>query len=242
MEYKEVELEFMKDTIDKYIRFSKDLDFEPSIRNINCFANICKEGYNKACEYFISRIKIIDGNYELAMEKVKSAEFKDLFQRFKTFRIDKIINKRLNVYFGIPGTGKTTKALSEANNNCILCNSSMLPSDLIEDFKLKDGKGNLIASPLRHAMENGEVICLDEIGTLQIDCLRMLQGITDNKESFKYKDEEIKIKEGFKIVSTMNLFVNGNIYPLTEALADRVCFDGLKEFVLSPKQLLELAF
>lgn len=241
--YTKDELEFMQEVIDDYIDFSKDLEFEPSIRNINCFAYACKKSLEFAKNYYVNRLKIVGGEWELAQEKVKSDEFDLLVEKFEVIRLSgNVINERLKIYFGIPGGGKTTQALKEANNNCILCNSSMLPSDLIEDFKLTDGKGNLIPSPLRHAMENGEKIVLDEIGTLTLDCLRLLQGLTDNKESFKYKDEEITIKKGFQIIGTMNLFINGTSYPLTEALGDRICYDGLEEFKLTSKKILDMAF
>lgn len=241
--YTRDELEFMQETIEQYVDFCGDLEFDPSIRNINCFTYACNKSLNCAKDYFVNRLKIVGGEWELALDKVKSQEFAQLVDRFAHFRMSgNVINERLKVYFGIPGGGKTTKALKEANNNCILCNSSMLPSDLIEDFKLKDGKGNLIPSPLRHAIEYGEKIVLDEIGTLTLDCLRLLQGLTDNKEYFKYKDEVIRVNNGFQIIGTMNLFVNGTAYPLTEALGDRICWDGLEEFKLTPKKLIELSF
>ena len=68
----------------------------------------------------------------------------------------------------------------------------------------------------------------------------LIQGLTDNKETFKFKDEEIIINEGFKIIGTMNLFVNGNPYPLTPQLCDR-CEDII-EFKLTNKKLVKLAF
>lgn len=243
IDYTKDELEFMQETIDEYIEFSKDLEFEPSIRNINCFTYACQKSLKFAQDYYVNRLKIVGGEWELANEKVKSDEFALLVEKFALIRMSgNVINERLKIYFGIPGGGKTTQALKEASNNCILCNSSMLPSDLIEDFKLKDGKGNLIPSPLRHAIEYGEKIVLDEIGTLTLDCLRMLQGLTDNKQYFKYKDEIIRINEGFQIIGTMNLFVNGTSYPLTEALGDRICWDGLQEFKLTSKKILDLAY
>ena len=201
MNYTPKEIEFMENTTQRYMDFCKDLEFEPSIRNVNTFAYKCKDGLNDAKDYFIQRLKLCCGEYEMAMAKVKSDEFEKIVNNFAQFRLNgKKINSRLIIYEGIPGGGKTTKALKEAKGNCIICNSSMLPSDLIEDFKLTDGKGNLIPSPLRQAMENGEKILLDEINTLTLDCCRFLQGLTDNKECFKYKDEEIIINEGFQII------------------------------------------
>lgn len=241
MDYTAEEIEFMENTVQQYMDFCKDLEFEPSIRNVNVFAYKCQDSLADAKDYFVQRLRLCCGEYEMAYEKVKSDEFKALVEKFAQFRLNgEKINSRLVIYEGIPGGGKTTKAMREANGNCIICNSSMIPSDLIEDFKLKDGKGNLIPSPLRHAMENGEKILLDEINTLTMDCFRFLQGLTDNKESFKFKDEEIEINEGFQIIGTMNLFVNGNPYPLTPQLCDR-CAD-ITEFKLTNKKLVKLAF
>lgn len=241
MDYTKEEISYMEKTTQEYVDFCKDFEFEPSIRNVNVFAYKCKDGLKEAQEYFIQRLRLCCGEYEMAYEKVKSDEFAQLVNKFKEFRLSgKKINSRLIIYEGIPGGGKTTRAIQEANGNCIICNSSMLPSDLIEDFKLKDGKGNLIPSPLRHAMEYGEKICLDEINTLTLDCYRFLQGLTDNKESFKYKDEEIIINEGFEIIGTMNLFINGTPYPLTPQLCDR-CEDII-EFKLTKERIVKLAF
>ena len=57
-----------------------------------------------------------------------------------------------------------------------------------------------------------------------------------------YKGETIKIKEGFQVIATLNLFVNGSINPLPEAIVDRATYDGLKEFKLPSKLLVEYAF
>lgn len=241
IDYTPEDIEFMESTTQQYMDFCKDLEFEPSIRNVNTFAYKCKDGLNDAKDYFVQRLRLCCGEYEMAMSKVKSDEFETIVNKFAQFKLNgKKINSRLVIYEGIPGGGKTTKAMKESKGNCIICNSSMLPSDLIEDFKLKDGKGNLIPSPLRQAMENGEKILLDEINTLTLDCCRFLQGLTDNKETFKYKDEEIIINEGFQIIGTMNLFINGTPYPITPQLCDR-CED-IVEFKLTNKKIVKLAF
>ena len=244
MNFNENDREFMEREIDRLRNFLKELNVDLSIRLINNFAFASKKGVAEAKSLIINIVKLAGGDYILAQGKVSSKEFIDIIHAYKFFPIDdaKKINKRLNIYFGPQGGGKTTEALKEANGNCIICNSSMLPSDLLEDFHLKDGKGNLIASPLMEAMKEGKVIVLDEIATLSPDCLRMLQGITDNKEYFNYKGELINIKEGFKIIGTLNLFVNGHCNPLPEPLIDRICFDGLREYNLSAKKLLEYAF
>ena len=47
---------------------------------------------------------------------------------FKKLRYD------LKIYYGSAGTGKTTKAQKETAGRCMICNNSMLPADLMEDF------------------------------------------------------------------------------------------------------------
>lgn len=244
MVFNENETELMVKGIDRLGNFIRDLNLSPSIRLINNFAFASKKSISDAKNLIINMVKITGGDYELAASKVSSKEFADIIHQFRFFPIEnaKKINNRLAIYYGEPGGGKTTEALKEADNNCIICNSSLLPCDLFEDFKLQDGKGNLIPSPLMEAMKQGKKIVLDEISTLSLDCLRAIQGICDNKEYFNYKGETIHIKEGFKIIGTMNLFVNGSCYPIPEPLMDRICFDGLKEFNLSAKKLLEFAF
>ena len=145
------------------------------------------------------------------------------------------INTRFKVYFGPAGTGKTTIAQEESENRCIVCNSSMLPSDLMEDFIFKDGNPDFNPSLLWDCMEQGKTIVLDEINLLPFDSLRFLQGIVDGKTEFYYKNRPVHIHDGFQIIGTMNLSLGGMTYGLPEPLVDR-CSDA-KEFALSAEQL-----
>ena len=242
MEFKQTDVEFMTKQIERLRNFLKELDIDLSIRLVNTFTFECKRNSSRAKELIVNYVKLTGGDYELAKGRVQSKEFIDLINAFKFFQVDgaKRVNKRLKLYYGPQGGGKTTEALKEADGNCIICNSSMLPSDLLEDFKLSDGKGNLVASPLMKAMKEGKPIVLDEISMLSMQSLRMLQGLLDNKETFNYKGEVINIKDGFQVIGTMNLFVNGTCYSLPAPLVDRAY--ELKEFDLSPAKLLEYAF
>ena len=156
---------------------------------------------------------------------------------FSTITSKTEINKRFKIYYGAQGTGKTTKALNETNNCCVVCHSAMLPTDLMEDFKFDD-KGNpiFIPSPLYNAMENGTPITLDEINLLPFESLRFLQGILDGKTEFQYKDKTVHIADGFYIIGTMNLTVNGMTYGLPEPLVDRCSIT--KKFELTADTLL----
>lgn len=148
------------------------------------------------------------------------------------------VNKRLKIYYGAAGTGKTTMALSEISRpeNVMVCNGSMDSNDLLFDFNFdENGKPRFTPGMLYKAAENGEVVLLDEINLLNDEVLRFLQGITDNKEEFAAKDKVVHIKPGFMVIGTMNLTVNGRCYPLPEPLIDRAV--DLKEFTLDATML-----
>jgi MoxR-like ATPase len=85
-------------------------------------------------------------------------------------------------------------------------------------------------------MTEGKAIVLDEINLLPFDSLRFLQGVLDGKKEFSYKGHEVKIADGFCIIGTMNLVVNGATFNLPEPLVDR-CMD-IQKFSLSAGQLL----
>ena len=110
---------------------------------------------------------------------------------------------------------------------------------LFELLMKAGGKPKYKPSPLLLAMLNGEEVILDEINLLTRDCLRALQAYLDNKSEFVFKDRTIKIKEGFKVIGTMNLEVNGQIEALPAPLVDRA-FE-IKEFELSDELLTQLA-
>jgi MoxR-like ATPase len=112
----------------------------------------------------------------------------------------------------------------------------MLPSDLMEDFTFDDGKAAFHPSALARCMEEGKSIVMDEINLLPFDSLRFLQGIFDGKTEFQYKGHTVHIKEGFKVIGTMNLTVNGVAFGLPEPLVDRC--EMIKEFVLNPEMLM----
>lgn len=90
------------------------------------------------------------------------------------------------------------------------------------------------------AVKTGRTIILDEINLCNDEVLRALQTLSDNKQYFNYKGQRIEIKDGFKIIGTMNLSVNGCIYALPEPLVDRAGL--IKEFTLNAENLALRAF
>ena len=234
--------DFLKNTIEKFINFFKDFEINISSRFLNTFLNLNK---NTRINYIINYFRLMnDSDVEIISKKFTSPEFKQLNETIDlllykyNYCLTKI-NNRLKIYFGEPGTGKTTKALKETNL-CIVCNNSMIPSDLMENFKFNNGKPGFEKSDLWLAMEQGKKIIFDEINLLPFDSLRFLQSLLDNKEKINYKGIEINIKDGFEIIGTMNLELGNTIYTLPEPLVDR-CSD-IVEFKLNLDDLMSYSF
>lgn len=225
--------EDFKSVLTKMINFFSEFDFSPSIRFTNTLIRLSKYSRGKefVCNYFRLQDSVCS---EDVAAKTNSPEFRGILEDLSSVSTSKRINTRLKIYYGPQGTGKTTRAMSESEE-CIVCHSAMLPSDLMEDFKFVDGKATFDPSPLWRAMEEGKKIVLDEINLLPFESLRFLQSILDGKSQFLYKGREVKIKEGFEVIGTMNLIVNGMKYPLPEPLVDR-CED-IQEFEISPEIL-----
>lgn len=219
--------------IQRMINFFSEFDFTPSFRFINTLIRIGKkEAESYICNYFA----LMSSPYaEEIRNKTKSKEFKAILEDFFEAESTQEINTRFRIYYGAQGTGKTTLALTESDNKCIVCNSSMLPCDLMEDFTFDDGKATFHPSALAKCMEDGKTIVLDEINLLPFDSLRFLQGIFDGKKEFLYKGQTIHIADGFKVIGTMNLTINGMAYGLPEPLVDRC--EVIREFQLDASSL-----
>ena len=225
-----IDRSIVKQAISKMINFFSEFNFSPSFRFINSFAlSLDKREYVR--NYFV----VQDHPYttEIA-DKIKSAEFNEIMHAFEGCS-PKAINTRFELFFGEPGTGKTTEAMSIAEK-CVVCSSDMLPADLMQNFAFNDGKAGFEKSDLWIAMEEGKAIVMDEVNMLPFESLRFLQGITDGKETIDYKGHTIHIHPSFKIYATMNLNVNGQCIPLPAPLVDRSY--EIREFKLSADDLL----
>jgi len=229
--------DILTDGIRKMMDFFSEFSFTPSFRFTNTFAFMACKSKQDATDYVRNYFALMDSSYVKEVEqKIKSAEFTQIVKDIAQYGNPSThINTRFKIYYGSAGTGKTTLAQEEAENRCIVCNSSMLPSDLMEDFIFKDGNPDFNPSLLWDCMEQGKTIVLDEINLLPFDSLRFLQGIVDGKSEFYYKNRPVHIKDGFQIIGTMNLSLGGMTYGLPEPLVDR-CSDA-KEFVLTAEQL-----
>lgn len=232
----ETDTQMIKNVCYDLINFFKDFEFEPNFRFVNTLRKNSST-YENAKQYICNYFKLTDNTYkEDVHEKTKSQEFKNIISNLQQIEIKNTINSRLKIYYGSQGTGKTTQALKETNNVVMVCHSAMLPNDLLEDFKFEEGKPTFKKSALWEAMENGTKITLDEINLLPFESLRFLQSILDNKTEINYKGQVINIKEGFQIIGTMNLTVNGSVFNLPEPLVDRAI--ELKEYKLTAEQLM----
>lgn len=223
--------------IQKLMDFFTEFAFEPNFRFVNTFAYACQTSTKHAFEFVRNYFELTDSQFLFSIfEKMKSPEFKEIIELVSTAPPTHRVNNRFKLYYGSAGTGKTTIAMREADNNCMVCHSAMLPSDLMEDFKFVDGKADFQPSALQNAITEGESIVLDEINLLPFESLRFLQSILDGKKEFMYKGNLIKIADGFEIIGTMNLTVNGCTYSLPEPLVDR-CKD-IRKYTLTSEDLL----
>lgn len=220
------------EALDKLMNFFSEFQFEPNFRFVNSLA-LSKS----PVEYIKSYFELSNNSYiNEVTEKMKSAEFKQIIKDFKRAKPTSKINKRLKIYYGSAGTGKTTLAQKECENRCIVCNASMLPADLMEDFVFVEGKPSFTPSVLWECMTAGKPIVLDEINLLPFDSLRFLQGILDGKSEFDYKGHKVVIAEGFQVIGTMNLSIGGMVFGLPEPLVDR-CSE-MQKFTLTARQLM----
>lgn len=219
------------------INFFSEFDFEPNFRFINTLSYKVADTLSSAREYINNYFSLMDNSYTNEISaKIKSKEFDNILKDIKAGgKPQNTVNKRFKIYYGSAGTGKTTLAMGETDKRCIVCNASMLPSDLMEDFVFVNGQPSFQPSKLWRCMEEGLPIVLDEINLLPFDSLRFLQGILDGKSEFDYKGHKVTINDGFQIIGTMNLTIGGMTYGLPEPLVDRS--SDMKKFSLSAEML-----
>jgi len=213
--------------VQRIIDFFNEFDYYPSIRFVNTLAhsNSIEDALNYTQNYF----KLSDAPQLVGIcEKINSPEYQTIVTDIMNNSSSNRVNNRLHIYFGAPGSGKTTYA-STLVNSTMVCRSDMTPQDIMEEFDFDNGNATFKPSAFYLAMERGDSILLDEINLLSYDVLRFLQGVLDNKTEITYKDRVVHIHPDFKVYGTMNLCVNGRHMPLPEPLVDR-CVE-CREFV-----------
>lgn len=233
---------FQINAVSRLQKFFSEFKFQPAARFVNTLA--LSQDVTTARAYVAGYVRLINNSdANDIVEKIKSPEFESVASDLLKYPPKKQINNRLDIYFGDAGTGKTTKAIEQyPEAQVVPCNASMLPDELMRTFDFNDENGHPVFKPstLRLAMEAGNAIIFDEINLLSFDCLRLLQTLTDGKSSINYNGDTITVKDGFKIIGTMNLTVNDQVYNLPEPLVDRAA--AINEFKLTSTQLAAYAF
>ena len=225
----------------KWFNFFSEFHVRPQSRLLNSIFG-CQKWQNVA-DLVIGYFSLTNHPDAAAIaDKAKSAEFKELARASADVPMSTVINKRLIIFYGDPGTGKTTKAIEMFPEAAVMpCHSGMLSDDLYRQFDFTDGDGKPVFkdSVLVTAMKEGRPVILDEINLLTLECLRAIQALLDNKTEVMIAGKKVEIKDGFMAIGTMNLEVGGVTYGLPDPLVDRAAV--IKKFELGPDEVAKIA-
>lgn len=214
--------------------FLREFNLDLSPRLLNSLVRV-----EEPSEYLLNYALLTGRNHLDLNMRMESREWQNIEKVLKEVTTNKKINNRFILYFGAPGTGKTTKAQTLAKKTMIM-HENITSKELLYSFDFdENGHPTFKKTALAEAMENGEPIVLDEINLAPLETLHFLQGILDNKDEIVVDKESIKIKDGFKVIGTMNEEILGVEYYLPEPLIDRT--EVLKKFVLTPGEILDIS-
>lgn len=232
-----------KTAVEKLNAFLSEFSFfrdGVSMRFINTFAR-AKDKASKE-EFLKSYCAVAQmEDYPDLVEKMKSPEFKQVCDLFKTTP-SRSVNNRLAVFYGSPGGGKTyaaeeaCKVINGGEYETMVCSPSMDASDMLYAYRLdyETDKRGYVPTGLLKAMLAGRAVVLDEINLLPMEARMFLQNILDNKSKVSVMGVELPIKEGFFVIGTMNLETGMGMAPLPLPLVDRACV--VKEFKTTAAQ------
>lgn len=185
--------------------------------------------------YLYGYLKLTGRECDDFMKKTQSQEWRRMMNKLKSAN-PKRINKRLAIYFGPAGGGKTTAALREAGKK-IGMHKDMTAKELMFDFTFENGEAQFSKSVFAQAMENGEPIVCDELNLASNTLLQFMQSVLDNSKSIFMDGQELVIKEGFKVIGTMNDIVSGVDRILPEPIVDRAM--DIRYFELTPSKIYD---
>jgi hypothetical protein len=227
---KEEEQELRDKCGTSFFNFLQGFHMDLSRRLINTMGQQVEKSKTAAKSYLYNYFNVIDNGYEQAVKsQMNGQEFENWLEDLKKIPKSPAINRRLKIFYGPAGAGKTYDAThSKGYVGCIVCAEDKYPSDLFKEYDPNNGSPIWRATCLKNAILNGGVVVLDEINLLQIGTIQFLQGLLDNKEEVDLFGETVKIHPDFMIIGTMNLMIGGAKRPLPEAFVDR-CFD-IKEY------------
>ena len=224
------------------VKFFSEFSFDVSARFANTLIN--QKSMLAARRYVTNYCMLSDHpDTDQIAEKIKSPEFETLYKQGNGLATGRLTNSRLEIYFGPAGTGKTTEAIKKyPDANVTVCNETMDSHDLMKVFAFNDENGNPVFKPsaLQEDMIAGRPHILDEFNLLPLASMRFLQGLLDNKTEIEFENTKIPIAPGFKIIATMNLVVNGQVFSLPEPIVDRAAV--IKEFVADAAMIEAFAF
>lgn len=194
---------------------------------------------------FLSYIKLLGA--PASIQENFKAQFKN--QEFNTIYEDlqklqawtkeenfnlKYINERFLIYAGGAGTGKTYKATHEnPKADVIIATADFSPSELLT--KINPIKMCYELTALGKAMQEGKIIIIDEFNDYNRATINALKTILDCSVVRVHDSNsnlDIDIKEGFKIIATMN-YTNA----ISAAVASRA---KVIDFDISLEKRLEL--
>ena len=214
--------------------FMKDFYYELDNRQINVL--LSQDAPD--CINYIKSCMILSGVDENIVadldNKSKSIEWENLNNRiieWRNLNFTKAVNKRLQIFFGKPGLGKTTEAhriavmhdkLADARNVLTFqASMGLMAEDLFSAYNPVSKRYELTAIGI--AAKEGRCVIIDEVNNLNPDCLRVLQTLLDNSKTLNdnHGFGDIEIKEGFMVIFTMNEKTNDGRFTLPDALISR---------------------
>lgn len=222
----------------KIVTFSKDFAFKPNPRFMDTLIDV-----EDIDNFFIDTMNLTGYPEDLlskARDKFESTEWKEIKTELSNIvRKHEKINKRLAIYYGSAGTGKTTTALKEYPSAVkIVGSASQDPDDVFTRFD--PASKDYVLTEIGNAMVNGLPIIIDEGNLYNQVVWQRLQGCLDNSEKVSDRNRELTIKNGFKVIVTMNLETNLGKTPLPSPVVSRAMeirnydlsrFDKNAEFV-----------
>ena len=203
--------------------FCIDFGYNPDNRVINSLAYV-----SNPSEFIVNAMELTgfdDELLEMASKKFESAEWETILKRLSSIIPSRDrTNKRLFIKYGAAGSGKTYDAEKEIVSSGqklvkIVGSASADPSDLFTYFNPSSKKYEL--TEYGEAMTNGTTILIDEGNLYNSVVLARIQSSVDNSSVITDRGITINIKDGFKVIITMNLETNLGKTPLPSPLVSR---------------------
>lgn len=121
---------------------------------------------------------------------------------------------------GPPSSGKSTTSMLVAGvKHRITMTETTSKEELLGQFHLIEGSTKWIDGPVTTAMRNGEPVLIDEIDRYSPECASLCYSIIDDRPHVTLPNgEQIKAKDGFKVLMTSN----ESLETLPAAVQDRI--------------------